>query len=252
MGEVELHFKAAVPTFDACVFLGRRYNRYVRSDSVAGIIESMDRCGVGKALVSHVHAIDFDGEDGNEVLLQEMKGQPRLVPQFGANPTMDDAGQLIAQMRAHGVRSVRIDPKQHNYPFTDWMAKGWLDRLAKEGISVFVAAPQIEPDQLHTMLRAHPDLRVVLSEVHYVHTPWIFPLVRAVPNVYVEISRFVVVDGPKRLVDAMGLHRVLFGSRFPDSAMAPHLYGLHQMGFTKAELSAICAGNLEKLLGRAA
>ncbi len=252
MGEVELHFKATVPVFDACVFLGRRYNRVVRSDSVAGILDSMDRCGIQKALVSHVHAIDFDGKDGNNYLMEEIKGQPRLVPQFGANPRVDDAGALVEQMRQHGARSVRIDPKQHNYPFTDWMVMPWLERIGKERIPIFVAAPQIDPDQLFNTLKAHPDVRVVLSEVHYVHVPWIMPLVKAVPNVYVEISRFVIPDGPKKLVDAMGVERVLFGSRFPESAMAPHLYGLHLMGFSKAELTAICSGNLEKLLGRSA
>ena len=50
------------------------------------------------------------------------------------------------------------------------------------------------------------------------------------------------------LIDAVGHERVLFGSRFPDSPMAPMLYSLHRSGLSEEELRAICSGNLEKLL----
>ena len=45
MGEVDLHFKSSVPTFDACVALGRRYDRYVREDTAEG---TLDRAAVGE------------------------------------------------------------------------------------------------------------------------------------------------------------------------------------------------------------
>ena len=60
MGEVDLNFKSSVPPFDACVALGRRFNRYVRSDTLEGLITTMDRAGVDKALAYSPHAIDFD------------------------------------------------------------------------------------------------------------------------------------------------------------------------------------------------
>ena len=44
------------------------------------------------------------------------------------------------------------------------------------------------------------------------------------------------------------LERVLFGSRFPDSPMAPQLYNLERSGLEHSALEAICAGNLDRLL----
>ena len=51
------------------------------------------------------------------------------------------------------------------------------------------------------------------------------------------------------LLDAVGGERILFGSAFPDSTMSPQLYNLHLNGLDNDVLSAICAGNLERLLG---
>jgi predicted TIM-barrel fold metal-dependent hydrolase len=73
-------------------------------------------------------------------------------------------------------------------------------------------------------------------------------MIRSLPNVSVEISRFVIVDGIGRIIRAVGDQRILFGSRFPDSPMVPQLYSLHRNDLTQTSLSAICSGNLERLL----
>ena len=75
-------------------------------------------------------------------------------------------------------------------------------------------------------------------------------MLRSLPNVHVEVSRFVVPDGMTGLIDAAGHERVLFGSRFPDSSMAPQLYNLHRCGLDDAVLAAVCAGNLDRLLSQ--
>ena len=74
------------------------------------------------------------------------------------------------------------------------------------------------------------------------------PVLKSLPNLSIEISRFLIPDGVNMLIDAVGHERVLFGSRFPDSPMAPMLYSLHRSGLTDEELRAICSGNIEKLL----
>ena len=47
----------------------------------------------------------------------------------------------------------------------------------------------------------------------------------------------------------MGPQRVLFGSRYPEQAVAPQLYHLHRLGLNEADLRATCGGNLSRLLG---
>jgi predicted TIM-barrel fold metal-dependent hydrolase len=73
--------------------------------------------------------------------------------------------------------------------------------------------------------------------------------VRSLPNLDFEISRFVPGGGITSVVDAIGPERVLFGSRFPDSAISPQLFSLHRNGLSEDALRAICAGNAERLMG---
>ena len=73
-------------------------------------------------------------------------------------------------------------------------------------------------------------------------------MLKSLPNLSIEISRLLIPDGVNTLIDAIGFERVMFGSRFPDSPMAPMLYSLHRSGLSDEELRAICSGNLERLL----
>jgi len=98
-------------------------------------------------------------------------------------------------------------------------------------------------------LGAHPDVSAVLCEAQYHEMSWVMPLLRSLPNIYIELSRSVNTDVLVRMLDAVGEERIVFGSRFPDGSISPTLYGLHRYGLSDETLAAICAGNLERLLG---
>ena len=104
----------------------------------------------------------------------------------------------------------------------------------------------IDPETLHDTLEAHPDVKVVLSEVQYGHQSWAVPMLRSLPNLHVEISRMINTDEVSRVVGLIGEERVLFGSPFPDAAISPQLYWLHRCGFSESTLKAICSENLER------
>jgi predicted TIM-barrel fold metal-dependent hydrolase len=257
---VDLNFKPSVPVFDANVALGRRHDRAVKVDSVEGTLEVMDQSGVDRALVYAPHAATYDSRDGNGLILETIQGEPRLVPQFVCNASFDDLDSTAAQIREQGVGSVRMLPRLHNYPFRDWVVGPWLDWLASERIPLWLPVDhevrnrpaELDPRDIHDTVEAHTDLTVVLSEVRYADFSWAMPLLKSLPNVYIEISRFVITGGIESLMESIGEERILFGSRFPDSAMAAQLYSLHHSELNKETLEAICSGNLDRLLGKGA
>ncbi len=260
MGNVDLEFTPTVPVFDADVAFGRRHDKRVAVDSVERTIEEMDRAGVGRALVYAPHAAIFDSMEGNESLVEQTRGEPRLVPQFVCNPAVDDLDAFVQRARDAGVLSVRMLPMQHDYPFREWVVGPWLDWAASEGTSIwlptafessFYGERTVDASQLHETLKAWPNVTAVLSEVRYADYNWTMPLLRSLPNVHIEVSRFLIVDGIGRLMRTVGDSRILYGSRFPDSHMAPQLYNLHHNVLSRESLEAICAGNLERLLGGA-
>lgn len=257
MGEVDLHFKPSVPVFDANVALGRRHDRRVNVGSVEETLEAMDRTGVDRAVVYTPHAMGYDSVEGNSYLMELVDGQSRFVPQFVCNPSYDDLDTVAASVRDNGITSVRMMPAVHHYPFRDWVVKPWMDWLAAEGIPLWIPVKYdfihvehvVDGHELHETLAAHPDVRAVLCEAQYHEMSWVMPLLRSLPNIYIELSRSVNTDVLVRMLDAVGEERIVFGSRFPDGSISPMLYGLHRYGLSDASLAAICAGNLERLLG---
>ena len=249
MGQVDLDFKPIVPVFDANVALGRRHDRRVSVDTPEETVSEMARAGIQRALVYSPHAVNFDSRDGNNLLLETVQGHDALVPQFVGNPAFDNLDEFSAEIEGRNIRSVRLAPMPHKYPFREWIAGEWLEWMESVNLPFWVDATNIDPSDLHDTMEAHPNVNVLLAEVHYTHLPWAMPLLKSLPNAYIEISRFVSVDGIARLLDVVGGERILFGSRFPESSMAPQLYNLHLNGLSNEVLAAICAGNLERLLG---
>ena len=110
MGQVDFDFKPEVPVFDADVALGRRHDRRVAVDGVEGTLAEMDGAGVERAHVYAPHAAGWDSTHGNESLVRTIAGQPRFVPQFAANPTVDDLDDLSETARNWALPATRTCP----------------------------------------------------------------------------------------------------------------------------------------------
>jgi predicted TIM-barrel fold metal-dependent hydrolase len=69
-------------------------------------------------------------------------------------------------------------------------------------------------------------------------------------NLYVEMSHIESVGGVKRVADAIGVERMLFGTHapyyYPESS---HLKVFTESELTAAEIAAITHENAERLLG---
>ena len=261
MGKVDFDFKPSVPVFDANVSLGRRHDRRVSVDTAEGTLAAMKKAGVERALVYSPQAVYWDPDEGNQILLDMVQGHPGLVPQLIASP-FEDLDTFAAQVKETGVRSVRMLPTVYAFPFRDWAVKPWLDWMTAEQIPVWLPVSyqlrtgpnprtggSLDPTEIYDTLSAHPDLVAVLSDAVYTDLLWAIMLLKSVPNLYLEMSRFVSTDGLKVALDAIGDERILFGSSFPESSMPPQLYHVHRYGLSEASLRRICSGNLDRILG---
>ncbi len=256
MGTVDLDFKPAVPVFDANVALGRRHDRRVKVDNTDDLLAEMKKVGVDKALVYAPHATTYDSRIGNGDLMEMVEGHDNLVPQFLCNAVFDEFDEFTSRVDELGVRALRMTPVLHMYPFQDWAVGKWLDWAGSEGIPIWLPASteflwerdDADPGDIYDVAAAHPNAKLVLTEVHYRHGAWALPLLKSLPNIYIDLSWWYMTDGIATLLESIGEERVLFGSRFPEAPMAPMLYSLHRHGLSEATLAAICSGNLERLL----
>jgi hypothetical protein len=64
------------------------------------------------------------------------------------------------------------------------------------------------------------------------------------------LSRYEGLVEVEALTEEFGCQRLLYGSFYPRYAMGPMLFYLHHTSLSETDLKAICAGNLEHLLGQ--
>jgi len=112
--------------------------------------------------------------------------------------------------------------------------------------------PESNLDELVTTLQQFPDLVTVIVGAHYMHALWIRPLLQALPNAHLELSRYETIGDVEALCGEFGATRFLYGSWYPRYAMGPMLFYLHHTNLSETELARICAQNLENLLRRGA
>ena len=204
MGEVDLDFEPTVPVFDANVALGRRHDKPVPVDTAGGVLQVMDDSGVDRALVYAPHAATYDPRDGNAMLIEQIGGEPRLVPQFVCSPIFDRLNDFADEVETAGVRSVRMLPGLHSYPFRDWVIGPWLDWMADTRTPVWLhtqwqtwlsGGDSLDPRDVYETLKARPEVTGVLSEVKYDDISWALSLLRSLPN---PVHRDLALRGRRR------------------------------------------------------
>jgi predicted TIM-barrel fold metal-dependent hydrolase len=212
----------------------------------------MDRHGVQRAVVYHGLAEEVSPIEGNE-LLEGWLDDPdeRLVPQWSVLPTAASVAQL-RELHARGrVSTVRLhDTRVAGLPFRLWAYDELLAWLDDERIPVWIPLPGADADELITTLTRFPDLVTVLVGAHYVHHLQVRPVLKHLPNAHLELSRYEPLGEIEALRDEFGATRLIYGSWYPQYAMGPMLFYLHNTDMSQEELALVCAGNLERILRR--
>ena len=247
-----LNFSPRVSVFDANVRVGDLKDEPSPCRDRDQLLAEMDRHGVERALVYHAQAESLSPIDGNRYL-EDWFGDDRrrLVPQWIIMPTDESLGQ-IQELHGQGrVQAVRLfQPSLSELPFRPWVYDAMLSWLNEANVPLWISLPDANIDHVVTTLQAYPDLVSVLVGAHYVHTLWVRPVLNALPNAYLELSRYESIGELEALRDDFGAQRLVYGSWYWRLAMGPMLFYLHHASFDERELALICAGNLERILQR--
>ena len=245
-----LHFTPSVPVFDANVCVGDGFKEASPCRTRTDLLAEMDAFGVGRALVYHAHTEAMSPLVGNDLLRDWLDGEGRLVPQWSVVPTADSMAQVRALYEQKWVTCVRLhDTWSAGLPFQPWAYDSLLSWLSETGIPVWIPLPEADAGDIVATLQAYPELVSVLVGAHYTHALWVRPMLRALPNAYLELSRYEPIGEVEGLRSEFGVLRLLYGSWYPRYAMGTMLYYLHHVGMSDEELASVCAGNLERILG---
>jgi predicted TIM-barrel fold metal-dependent hydrolase len=244
--------------------------------TVEMLIEDMDRHGCTHAVLVQVI---FHGWD-NTYIADCVERYPQ---RFKAHGLIDPADMKVAEkleywMKERGLAGMRFSPSYYQNGSNggdDWLTADHTHELWKKAailgavFNFLILPPQLP--KLEVMVRAHPDVRVIIDHVSYVDLTAadseadirrLLALAKY-PSVAVKISEFSSLiktnDYPyraaypciQRVYDAFGPDRLLFGTGYPGTARAAyHRPTLEQeVDIIRREIPFFTADDRSKILG---
>ena len=213
-----------------------------------------DRCLTG-GLISHWRGKVVSAQDGNQALLDAADGPDAdLFTVWTGLPLFPgEADDLIpgygeVPPRARGVR---IFPRSHNFPLTDWCVGSLCEWLVGRRMPLFIWHVESDWPALYQLAQAFPALRIIVEtqtqKILY-HTRPLFALMRDCANVYVETSNFAGAGFIEHAVRELGAERLVFGSFLPVSDPFVPMGMVLDADIPERDKSLIAGGNLRRLV----
>ena len=206
-------------------------------------------------MVSHWRGKTVSAQDGNlalNALLDDLPedtyaiwtGLPLYPAEQGLLPGQGDLPDK--------VRGVRIFPKSHGYPLTDWTIGSLCSWLIEHRLPLFIWHMELDWPSLYTLAGQFPKLNIIVEtqtqKILY-HSRPLFALMQQRGNVLVETSNLV---GPRFIeycVEEFGAERLIFGSFQPVSDPLVPIGMVIDADILDSEKALIARGNLCKLIG---
>lgn len=252
---------------DVNASLGPYAFRALQNHTAATMLALMDRHGIAKAVVSSLPALFYrDAHRGNEQLLAETAAHgDRFIPVPTINPAyVGWERDLVESVERGKARAVQLAPDYHGYSLTDDRGRAALSLISKYGLPVAFVQRFEDRRQRHrwdvtedfplatvlAVARAHPDLKFLLVN-------WAgLDAKRMVDGglkgrCLIDFARLQVVykkDVP-RLIDALGVEAIAFGSHLPFDYLAPSLVKLENLQLVRpADYEAVAWRNAARFL----
>lgn len=247
-----------LPFFDcSCSFGARGIVNPGSFWKVEDLVGKMEHYGIDKALVYHIIAREYNPAIGNRMLMDEITGYRQLFPVWVVMPHHTGeflcAEELKAKLKEDGIRAARMFPavSEQYYSTADWNCGELFTMLQSCGIPLFIGLDQLEWERLHDLCSSYPDLKVVLTDVHYRVNRSLYALLKEFDNLYIETYGYKVHHGIEEICGMFGAHRLIFGSGMPVSSGGSAVSMINYARISEEEKRMIAGENLEKLLGGA-
>ena len=247
--------------FDINCMLGpTNTNREPAFRTAEALLAEMDRVGIAEALVYASQARMAHPADGNARVLDMIRGHGRLHPCWVVLPPgtveQPEPGELVARMRARGVRAARMFPEEHRFPLLERSLRPLLAALAEAGIPLLLDVGRtgwsqivLDWSEVMSIAQAHPNLPLVLLREGGSTERVLFSVWDAFPNLHLETSYTQESRIVEEIVERFGPGRLLFGTAMPVYDAGGPLALLQGAQITPAQRADIAGNNLRDLLG---
>lgn len=247
---------------DVNASLGHYPFRSLRHTRAGEMVELMDRNGIAQAVVTSLPAVFYrDVHRGNEELFAETaRYAGRFVPVPTVNPAYVGWDRDLAEAAARWrPKAVALAPEYHGYTLADERGRAALGRIADLGVPVVLRQRLEDRRQRHAWDRAEDLSLNAVAEAARAHPRLKFLLVNWAAidgrrladaglkgRCLIDFARLQVVFRKEvpRLIEALGVEAIAFGSHMPFDYVAGSLVKLANVQATRpGDYAAIASGN---------
>lgn len=220
--------------------------------AASDLLARMDRLGIGRSLVFHLAARDYNPRWGNQRLLDELAtASDRLMPAFVLGPsllyergTMEQVKQVFASRR---VRAIRLCPATLRYPLAQ--VEPILTELAESRPVVLVDRFELgAPEDLAQLAGRFPKLSFIFTQTMWGNFATVLDLMARRDNILVDTSWLHMRGAIELIVKKFGARRLVFGAG-PRAHNGASIAELMDVEIADADRELIAHGNMEQLLG---
>ncbi len=221
---------------------------------VEDLLAEMARLHIHSAIVRHRACIDNAPYFGNQVLSEEVAGQPDLLPAWVLTPDGSEPDfnieLTVRQMLDQGVRIAWMHPKEHLFSVRPWCSGRMYSTLQAARLPLMVEYDQLTADEIHDICVGYPKLRLLLLNAPRLgRNRLLYPLLEQHPYLSLCFGPFLSVHcGFTDLCQRFGFERWVFGSGYPSAEGGAALAGLLYSGLPETALDLISSGNIERWL----
>ena len=239
--------------FDCNCRIGRRCVGFTGEFStVTSLIKEMGYFGIERALVYHSLAMEYDPTTGNEQLLKDIGEREELEPCWVLMPDhteeMVSADKIVGQMLTKRIRAARMFPRKYRFSLATWNAGEILSTLNHHRIPLFIDMDQICWQEVYDICTEWAKLPLIITNANYGMDRMVYPLLRKLDNLYLEISHYPIFRGLEMICQKFGASRLLFGTRMPEFDAGSVLTMVAFASISQDEKDLISRKNLESLL----
>ena len=241
--------------FDVNCWLGSPLEPVFTSVDGAGEFKAaLQRYGIRRAVVSHTMCVRHGAMEGNQAILEAIRGDRELVAAATLVPEMARSGrwpQLLRSMIAQGVRLVRLFPYSHNFLLDGEYLDGMLEAIQEVRLPLMIWHTQTTWPVLGGLCEKYPHLPVIVEgtgrKLFYDNRTY-YQFLKRFPNLFLETHNLTNYLGLDDLVKRFGSRRLLFGSYFPHLDPNSSSMPVRDGQMEEDDRQNIAHGNLERLL----
>jgi len=194
------------------------------------LLSLMEGYGISEAWVSPIKAIfEVDPRRSNRRLAAEISGYPALKLAAVMNPSLSSWRRAFEEALRIGAVALKLYPNYHRYSPLSPRALELLREAGRAGIPVIIqlrvqdertqnplmSVRDVDLGEVIEAARRVAETKVIIGGIRWTELVKAAPLIKKMPNLWVEISALERMNGLREAIGMIGAEKLLFGTHAP-------------------------------------